>query len=410
MAKRLLVVAGPDEGREFFVPAAETMLLGRSRATESRLIDPHVSRVHCQLSREGDRVFISDFDSAAGTMVNGVKITAQQELKAGDLIRIGNTRMQFLDEGDDETTVDDAPLAIPVRAEGGPEWALQLVGQKLSHYKIGPILARGKTGYVFHARDVRKNQAVALKVLDPRFSKNASAVQRFVRAMKTVLPLRHPNLVTVYGAGKTGPHCWIAMEYVPGENLAAVIGRIDKAGALDWRHVLRLMIYLARALDYAHQKHIIHRNVTPTNILIGNNPAETKLADLMLAKALEGDQAVEITRAGEILGDIPFMSPERTAGGAMEVDTRSDLYSLGATAYAMLTGMPPFSGETVTELVLKIRRDQPYPLKSFFLGIPEAFETIVQKMLSKGPADRPASAGILLKELEGLAKTAGVNV
>jgi serine/threonine protein kinase len=410
MVKRLLVVAGPDEGRDFVIPAAETLLLGRSRATETRLIDPHVSRVHCQLNMEGDHVFISDFDSAGGTLVNGKKIAARQELNAGDLIRIGNTRLQFLDEGDDESTIDDTPMAIPAKEQAGPDWAKRLVGQKISHYKIGPVLAKGKSGYVFHARDIRKNLPVALKVLDPRFSKNASAVQRFVRAMKTVLPLKHPNLVTVYGAGKTGPNCWIAMEYMPGDSLAAVIGRIETSGMLDWRQVLRLMIYICRALDYAHQQHIIHRNVTPTNILIGSNPKDTKLSDLMLAKALEGDNAVEITRAGEILGDIPYMSPERTAGGAMEVDGRSDVYSLGATVYAMLTGQPPFTGETVTELVLKIRREPHIPLKNFFLGIPEPLEAIVNKMLAKKPADRPADAGQLLKELEGLAKAEGVSV
>jgi serine/threonine protein kinase len=410
MVKRLLVVAGPDEGRDFVVPAAETLLLGRSRATETRLIDPHVSRVHCQVNLDGDHVFINDFESAGGTFVNGQRIAAKQELKTGDLIRIGNTRLQYLDEGDDETTVDEVPLAIPVKGEGGPDWAKRLVGQKISHYKIGPVLAKGKTGYVFHARDTRKNLPVALKVLDPRFSKNATAVQRFVRAMKTVLPLRHPNLVSVYGAGKTGPHCWIAMEYMPGDSLAAVIGRIETSGMLDWRHVLRFMIYICRALDYAHQQNIIHRNITPSNILIGNNPQETKLSDLMLAKALEGENAIEITRAGEILGDIPYMSPERTAGGALEVDGRADIYSLGATVYAMLTGQPPFTGDTVTEIVLKIRRQPHIPLKNFFLGIPEPFEVIVNKMLAKKPADRPADAGQLLKELEGLAKAAGVNV
>jgi serine/threonine protein kinase len=410
MVKRLLVVAGPDEGRDFMVPAAETLLLGRSRATESRLIDPHVSRVHCQVNLDGERVFINDFDSAGGTFVNGQKITAKQQLKTGDLIRIGNTRLQFLDEGDDDTTVDEVPLAIPVKGEGGPDWAKRLVGQKISHYKIGPVLAKGKSGYVFHARDTRKNVALALKVLDPRVSKNASAVQRFVRAMKTVLPLRHPNLVRVYGAGKTGPHCWIAMEYMPGDSLAAVIGRIENSGMLDWRHVLRFMIYICRALNYAHEQHIIHRNITPTNILIGNNPADTKLSDLMLAKALEGENAIEITRTGEFLGEISYMSPERTSGGAMEVDGRSDIYSLGATVYAMLTGQPPFTGETVTELVLKIRREPHIPLKNFFLGIPEPFEAIVNKMLAKKPADRPANTGQLLQELEALAKAAGVNV
>src|ERR1700687_1085089 len=96
--KRLLVLAGPDEGREFPVPTAETLLFGRSRATESRLIDPHVSRVHCQVHMEGDRPVIADFDSAGGTWVNGKKITGKHPLAGGDLIRIGNTRMQYLED------------------------------------------------------------------------------------------------------------------------------------------------------------------------------------------------------------------------------------------------------------------------------------------------------------------------
>src|SRR4029077_18414781 len=186
------------------------------------------------------------------------------------------------------------------------------------------------SGFVFHARDMRKNLAVVLKVLEPEFSRDENAVKRFVAAMKAALRLRHPNLVSVYSAGKTGPFCWIAMEYVPGESLAAVIGRIDSAGLLDWRHVLRFAIYIARALEYAHKKKIIHRNLNPKNILLGNSPAETKLADLMLAKAIEGDTE-DITKTGEILGDFPYLSPEATAGGAQEVDGRTDIYSLGAT-------------------------------------------------------------------------------
>jgi serine/threonine protein kinase len=414
MGSRLLVLAGPDEGKTFPLQTGEALLLGRSRATEGRLIDPHVSRVHCQVQTDGAHTTVTDFDSAGGTFVNGKKIQGKEELKPGDLIRIGNTRLQFFaEEGETagNTAAAEVPLAIPAkRAPTTLSWATGLVGKKLSHYKIGPILARSRSGYVFHARDTNQNLPVALKVLEPRFSKNASAVQRFVRAMKTVMPLRHPNLVTVYSAGKTGPHCWIAMEYVPGESLAAVIGRIETAGMLDWRQVLRFAAYIARAIEFAHKKKILHRNINPQNILLGNKPADTKLTDLMLAKALEGENAEEITKTGEILGDFPYLSPEATTGGAHEVDGRTDIYSMGATIYAMLTGHPPFEGETVTELVIKIRREQPVPLKTLFLGAPPEFEQIVEKMMAKRPADRFATATELLQALEGLAKEKNVAV
>ncbi len=418
MPKRLLVVAGPDEGRDFAVPESDALLLGRSRATETALIDPHVSRVHCQVMVEGGGLTITDFESAAGTFVNGKKVMGKQALSPGDFIRIGNTRLQYLDDPEPAAT-EPPPLAMPVQRPAGA-WPEALAGKKLGNYKVGPVLARSQSGFVFHARDLRKNLPVALKVLDPAIAKNASAVGRFVRAMKTVMPLRHPNLVHVFAAGKSGPHCWLAMEYVEGESLAAVIGRIESTGQLDWRRILALGIYMARAIAYAHKKNIIHRNITPSNILVGKNPQNTKLADLMLAKALEGDQRSEpgvsatgpqpISRRDQLLGEIAYMSPERTAGGTAPVDGRADIYSLGATLYALFAGRAPFTGETMTELITRIRREPPPPLKNFYLGAPEALEAMVRKLLSKRPDDRHASAAELLADLEQFAKEKGVTI
>src|SRR5262249_8180469 len=154
----------------------------------------------------------------------------------GDIIRIGGTRLQFGDGAPDGTPTlpplarpassKKVPVAVPVATPAGgasrSQWVQELAGQKLSHFKVGSPLARSKMGYVFHGRATRRNLAVAIKVLDPKFAKNPAAVKRFGAAMKLVLPLRHPNLVKVYAAGKTGPHCWLAMEYINGESLAAV--------------------------------------------------------------------------------------------------------------------------------------------------------------------------------------------
>src|SRR5262249_47160190 len=153
------------------------------------------------------------------------------------------------------------------------------------------------------------NRPVALKVLLPEFSSDEDDMQRFIRAIKTMLPLEHPNLVKLYGAGKTGQSCWVAMEYIAGENLQQVIDRIGVAGMLDWRHAFRVAVDVARALEHAHGESIIHRNVTPTNILRDATSKTCKLGDLMLAKALEGAMAKQITQPGQIIGDVAYMSP-----------------------------------------------------------------------------------------------------
>src|SRR5262249_19785287 len=143
-----------------------------------------------------------------------------------------------------------------------------LVGQTLGQYAIEAIISKGATSYVFRAKDTSDGKLVALKVLQPEFAQHEDDMQRFIRAMKTVLHLRHPNLITLYKAGKTGLYCWIAMEHIDGESMAQAIQRIGVAGMLDWRYGYRVAVHIARALEYAHQQAIIHRNVTPQNILL----------------------------------------------------------------------------------------------------------------------------------------------
>lgn len=460
MPKQLVVLAGPDEGRVFQL-GADALMLGRSRATESHLLDPHVSRIHCQVSHEGEQWVLADFDSAGGTFVNGKRV-AKHVLVPGDIIRIGATRLQFTEDGagvppvgllppqtkDRQrkpeagvkstkaaggrkvgaaakaaelptalpvatpiTPVPDAlPVAQPVSPVRGPAWMTKLIGETIGHFKIGSPLARSKSGFVFHARDTRKNQAVAVKVLDPDFSTNDKAVKRFVAAMKQVLPLRHSNLIKFLGAGKTAGHCWIAAEYFEGESLAAVIGRIENTGMLDWRQVLRVGVYLARALDYAHSKNLIHQSVCPQNILLGKKHMLTKLTDLMLASAIEGDPTTPISAAGVPSEELSYMPPERTDGPGKPVDARADIYSLGATIYAMLSGQPPFQASTVQDLVFQIRLESPPRLKSMHLGVPENFEQIIIRCLAKRPEDRFQTIKEVLKKLEAIAKTQNLPV
>ncbi|HEV3255540.1 MAG TPA: FHA domain-containing serine/threonine-protein kinase [Gemmataceae bacterium] len=408
MSFQLVVTAGPDQGRTFTLQAGPDQMLGRGQASLYHLSDPRVSRAHCQILLEGDRATVIDNGGSGGTAVNGKPVT-RHLLRLGDVLQVGDTQLRL--------HMGDFPLDVALGAiEKKPAPAAEaprtdrlqaLSGQKLAHYDIGPVIGQGSTSVVFVAEDAQ-HRSLALKVLLPQFSKDEEEVQRFVRAMKTMMPLRHPNLVALYGAGKTGPYCWVAMEYVAGENMAQAIERIGIAGMLDWPYAFRVAVHVGRALAYAHGQHIIHRNVTPKNILLQATDKVVKLGDLMLAKALEGALARQITRPGELVGEVAYMSPERTRGMG-GVDGRSDIYGLGATVYALLTGRPPFGGDTLIEKITRIRQTEPVRPTKYQLGIPAAFEGAVLKMLAKQPEDRYQTAGKLVHELERIGNVHGVT-
>ena len=411
MLGQLVVIAGPDQGRNFALPDDQTLVIGRGEKTETKLKDPQVSRVHCQIQVQGGKALLVDAGSTGGTLINGKRVK-EHHLRLGDVIAIGSTQLQYQVESTPEAStvvVGSPPTPRPAGLEKAGQLA-DLVGQTLAHFHMEAAIARGQSGMVFKAGDKREERTVALKVLWPEFSKNEEEMQRFVRAMKTVLSLRHANLVTLYGAGKAGNYCWIAMEYVDGESLTQVIQRIGAAGMLDWRNALRVAVHVARALEFAEENQILHRNIKPSNILIQHSDKLTKLGDLMLAKALEGTLAEQITRPGELIGDIAYMSPERTRGSTAQVDCRSDIYSLGATVYALLTGRPPFDAGSLPETIMKIRQAEPVKPKRYQLSIPDLLEGTVLKMLAKRPDDRFQNAKALLVELERVAKFQGMTI
>jgi serine/threonine protein kinase len=411
MSLQLLVVAGPDKGRAFTLQAGADLMIGRGTQSLYRLNDPRVSRAHCQVLLEGEQAVVVDNGGSGGTLVNGKPIQ-RHILKPGDVLHIGDTQLRV--------HIGDFPLdfALGAIAQAGapapvaavkPDHLESLSGQRLSHYDLGPVIGKGSSSMVFHATDTNDHRSVALKVLLPEFSKNEDEMQRFVRAMKTMLPLRHPNLVSIYAAGKTGEYCWVAMEYIAGENLTQVIQRIGIAGMLDWRQAFKVAVHIGRALAYAHGQQIIHRNVTPKNVLLEAITKIAKLGDLMKAKALEGALAQQITRPGELVGDVAYMSPEGTRG-TTDIDGRSDLYGLGATVYALLTGHPPFEGSTLVEKITRIRQDAPVKPTKSQMSIPSAFEGAVLKLLAKRPEERFQTAEDMLKDLERIGKLNGVTV
>ena len=408
MNRQLVVTGGPDQGKVFSITDGKTLVIGRGQSSNSQLTDPHVSRVHCEAEVDGGTVLLIDCGSAGGTLVNSKPIE-RQELQPGDVIRIGQTQLSYQLEGvQEQSTLVTPDLSKPKPPPKGKPLK-ELIGESFSHYRLDKVLAKGLTGLVFLGHDTKKERSVAVKVLGPEFSGDEENMQRFVRAMKTMLPVRHENIVSIYAAGKNGPFCWVAMEYVDGEHLAEVIHRIGAAGQLDWRNAFYVALHIARALDAAYEHKIIHRNITPRNILLRTEDKVAKLGDLMLAKALEGSLAKQITQPGQLVGEVAYMSPERTRS-LSEVDGRSDIYGLGATVYALLTGRPPFEGDSLPEMINTIRNTAPVKPKEYQLSIPDLFQDVVLRMLEKRPDDRHQTPRELIKELVHIGRYQGIEV
>jgi serine/threonine protein kinase len=405
MQAYLRVTAGPDAGRTFDLIQGIPMVIGRGEKSNTRLTDATVSRLHCELKWEGHTFTLVDLGTVGGTIVAGQKIQ-EHALRHDEEFQIGGTRLKLHTTGipDAQTLVAAQKPARELKPDEGA-----LTGQTISHYTLGPIVDKGGTGTIYKAKDTRDGKDVAFKVLHSDFTSDEEDVQRFIRAMTTVVGLNHPNLITLYGAGKQGTTCWYAMEYVEGEPLTKLIEKFGTLKMLDWRFALTVGAQIAQALEAAHEKHIIHRNVSPETILIRTKDKAAKLGGMMLAKAMEGLKAKQITKPGELVGNIAYMAPERTKSD-VEVDTRADIYGLGATLYALLTGKPPFEGKTLVETIAQIRQSDPVPPKKFQLSIPDQFQDAVMLMLAKRPEMRYQTPTEAARALERLAKFQGMTL
>src|SRR5262245_7966183 len=189
MRAKLTVIAGPDRGRGFEIEDDQKLVIGRGEATATKLRDPTVSRTHCQVMGESGSFSLENLGAASGTVVNGRRISGSHMLRSGDLIRIGDTELRFLIDG--PVGASGPASRVPDRQEP----LVELVGTSLSHYTVVRKIAKGSAGMVFYALDTRESNPVALKVLWPEFSASDEEMQRFVRAIKTMLPIRHENLV-----------------------------------------------------------------------------------------------------------------------------------------------------------------------------------------------------------------------
>ncbi len=269
---------------------------------------------------------------------------------------------------------------------------------RIGKYEILGHVATGGMGAVYKAVDSSLGRVVALKVLAGRLLENPAALVRFRREARNAASLNHPNIVTLYEWDKVGDSYYLAMEFVDGPDLDAYIskqpqGRLEPAEARD------ILIQAVRALHHAYRQGIVHRDVKPSNFLLDRQHGDlvVKMTDLGLSRTASDDE-YRVTRDGSTVGTVDYLSPEQSRDSSL-ADIRSDIYSLGCTAYHMLTGHPPFPDGGLGERVYKHLNVEPEDIRRLNPAVPAGLWAVLKRMLAKDPDDRHQTPAALLKDL-----------
>ncbi len=275
-----------------------------------------------------------------------------------------------------------------------------MLGATISHYRITGKLGTGGMGVVFEAEDTRLPRKVALKFLPDELAEDPGATRRFRREAETIALLNHPHICTIYDIGEHEGRAFIAMECVPGVNLKTHMSR----RLLDTTEIVEIALQIASALDAAHAKGIVHRDIKPGNIVV-TDTGLVKVLDFGLARRFTTDETGTVglegsTILGRPIGTANYMAPERIL--QLPVDPRSDLFSLGVVIYEMATGRLPFAGASPSETVTNVLEHEPTPLNALAPGRPAALASIVRRLLAKRAGDRYQTAAELKAALTPL--------
>ncbi|MGK0190219.1 MAG: WD40 repeat protein/predicted Ser/Thr protein kinase [Verrucomicrobiales bacterium] len=291
-------------------------------------------------------------------------------------------------------------IASESDAVAGPKSSRESVGftrlelpSTFGPYRIEREIAAGGMGIVYEAEDMRLHRRVALKMLRQVLFATEQEQLRFYSEAELASLLDHPNIVPIFDVGKFEGQPFFAMKYVDGGNLADRLA----AGALPMREAADLMVTVAHAVHYAHQRGILHRDLKPANILIDAS-GKPWLTDFGLAKLLDTDSGLTLTQA--IAGTPHYMAPEQARGNKKDISTATDVWALGVIFYETLTGSPPFQAETNTEILRQVAESEPPAPSTVIRTIDQDLQTLCLRCLDKDPARRLSSAGDLAEELE----------
>ena len=265
-----------------------------------------------------------------------------------------------------------------------------MIGKRISHYRIIEELGRGGMGIVYKAEDLDLERTVAIKFLPTAVAGNAEERERFKREAKAAGGLNHPNISTIYAIEEAEGEAFIVMEYIEGMELKDRL----RGGALPVQEAISIARQLARGLEAAHARGIVHRDIKSANIMLGPG-GQVKIMDFGLAKVRGGSQ---VTKVGTTVGTASYMSPEQARGEA--VDRRSDIWSLGVVLYEILAGHLPFQNDYDQAVIYAILNQEPESLRTVRPELPQNLEHLVERAMAKDPDERFQTAGDLLAAIE----------
>ena len=363
----LRILDGDMAGRTFKL--AESLTIGRGGGCDLRIKDSKSSRNHAVVYRKDDAVYVRDLGSKNGTLCDGDPVV-EKEVPFGTTLTIGDTNLVL------EDTIDES----------------ELIGQRLGAYRVLELVGKGGMGVVFKANQLSLDRIVALKVLNRSLVSRRGFVDRFVKEAKATGNLNHPNLIQVHDFGKEGKDYWFSMEFVEGATVSQILRR---NGKMPERLALHVAKEAAKALDYAHGRGLVHRDIKPSNIMI-DAEGHVKVADLGIAETMRDVETGH--RRVSVMGTPEYMSPEQAKG--KQVDPKSDVYSLGASLYHMVTGKAPFKGSKSKETVKMVATEEPASVKELLPEASHQFVKLLHHMMEKDRDKRIASAKDLISAID----------
>jgi eukaryotic-like serine/threonine-protein kinase len=431
MRVTLHVVAGPQTGRDFTFDQHDTFMIGRSEDAQFCLPqDRFFSRHHCILEIAPPQCFLRDLGSTNGTFVNGIRVETAH-LKHGDRIQGGETVLEVEVAADQPDyfagpssaertepsiiTIACLNCGIPAKAEASrPDAKLSYVcddcreklrknPQPIPNYQMLRVLGQGGMGSVMLARSVIDGRAVAVKTLLPEVAVSEQSLKRFMREIEVSSSLQHPNIVGYIEHGTHNGIVYLVTEYVMGMDASKLAKH--RGGRLDYREVVAIIEQTLAALDFAHRKGFVHRDIKEQNILVdGTYPNYVaKLTDFGLSKSYKQTGMSGVTMVGDVAGTIAYMPPEQVRD-FKEVRPPSDIYAVGMTAYSLLTGahaldISPKAG--IAETVKAIFEKPIVPISARVPNVPQRIAAVLETALAKHVDRRWRSAGEMRQALLG---------
>ncbi|MGB7201566.1 MAG: FHA domain-containing serine/threonine-protein kinase [Pyrinomonadaceae bacterium] len=428
MRVSLNVIAGPQTGRAFVFDQHDTFMIGRSEDSHFCLSqDRFFSRHHCILEIAPPQAFIRDLSSTNGTFVNGMRVETAY-LKSGDRIQGGETILEVevtsgLEEYNDASVSQDsmpsvvkisclncnAPAAVEAsRPDSRMTYLcddcrdkLKANPQPIPNYQMIRVIGQGGMGSVMLGRSEQDGRAVAIKTLLPEVAVSDQSVKRFLREIEVSSSLQHPHIVSYIEHGTHNGIIYLVTEFVTGMDAS----RLSKhnGGRLNYKQVVSIMEQTLAALDFAHTKGFVHRDIKEQNILVdGDFPNSTaKLTDFGLSKSFQQTGMSGVTMVGDVAGTIAYMPPEQVRD-FKEVRPPSDIYAAGMTAYSLLTGkhaldISPKAG--ISETVKAIFEKPIIPILSRVNDVPHNVALVIETALAKNTEDRWRTAAAMREAL-----------